>query len=55
MSASAMYIPSNDKVAMRIGNRRILASFDDAAELLAELQTIFHERMLHDDSEVQDG
>ena len=47
MSSRAMYIPAADKVAMRIGNRRILATFDDAAELLAELQVIFDERQLH--------
>lgn len=46
MSSKAMFIPSNGKVAMRIGNRRVLASWDDAAELLAELQVVFHERNL---------
>ena len=54
MAARAQYIPSNGKVAMVIGNRRVLASFDDAAELLAELQVIFHERMIHEDKEADD-
>lgn len=48
MSARAQYIPSNGKVALVIGNRRVLASWDDAAELLAELQVVFCERMLND-------
>lgn len=48
MTARAQYIPSNDKVAMVIGNRRVLASWDDAAELLAELQVVFCERQLTD-------
>lgn len=51
MGARAQYIPTNGKVAMVIGNRRVLASFEDAAELLAELQVVFHERMLHDEEE----
>lgn len=49
MSSKAMYIPSNGRVAMQIGNRRVLASWHDAAELLAELQVVFHERNLDDD------
>lgn len=47
-----MYIPSNGKVAMQIGNRRVLASWHDAAELLAELQVVFHERNLDDSWEL---
>lgn len=48
MASRAQYIPSNDKVAMVIGNRRVLASWDDAAELLAELQVVFCERQISD-------
>lgn len=54
MTSRAMYIPSNDKVAMQIGRKRLLASWEDAAELLAELQVVFDERQLFD-SEVEDA
>lgn len=55
MASRAQYIPSNDKVAIVIGNRRVLASWDDAAELLAELQVVFCERQIHDpEMEVDD-
>lgn len=48
MTAKAKYLRQADKVAISIGPRRILASWDDAAELLAELQVMFDERCLND-------
>lgn len=48
MSSSAWYMPAVDKVSIVIGRRRVLASWEDAAELLAELQVVFDERMLND-------
>lgn len=52
MSAYARHLKGPDKVAISIGPRRILASWDDAAELLAELQVLFHEICVNDPDEV---
>lgn len=55
VGSKAMYIPSNDKVAMIIGRRRVMASWDEAVELLAELQVIFHERQIFDPDGIEVG
>lgn len=56
MAARARYLRHLDKVAISTSNKRILLSWDDAAELLAELQVMFCERQLDwdGDKEVAD-
>lgn len=55
MSARAKYLRHCDKVAIAVGPRRILASWHDAAELLAELQLVFDERCVNDNGDGPDG